>query len=169
MIKYWHYKDDVFEPIPIAHKDLVFVCIGTDRSTGDALGPIVGSTLQGMGVPNVYGTLKETVNALNIQSYKKYIKDNHPDATVIAIDACLSKHESVGTITFKDTPLKPGAGVNKDLGEIGDYSLYGVVNVGGLMEYFVLQNTSLNLVMEMSKSIVKIIEMMFLSEPQIAI
>ncbi|MDQ0659408.1 putative sporulation protein YyaC [Paenibacillus sp. W2I17] len=50
-------------------------------------------------------------------------------------------------------PLKPGAGVNKELPPVGDIHLTGIVNVGGFMEYFVLQNTRLSLVMRMSEII----------------
>ncbi|MFP3381143.1 DUF1256 domain-containing protein, partial [Bacillus sp. SIMBA_069] len=49
--------------------------------------------------------------------------------------------------------LKPGAGVGKELPPIGDASITGVVNVGGFMEYFVLQNTRLSLVMKMATQI----------------
>ncbi len=53
-------------------------------------------------------------------------------------------------------------GVNKDLPSIGDISITGVVNVGGLMEYMVLQNTRLNLVMNMAEIIAKSIDRTFL-------
>lgn len=43
-----------------------------------------------------------------------------------------------------------GAGVNKQLPPVGDIHLTGIVNVGGFMEYFVLQNTRLSLVMRLS-------------------
>ena len=48
---------------------------------------------------------------------------------------------------------KPGAGVNKQLPEVGDIHITGIVNVSGFMEFFVLQNTRLNLVMKMAKTI----------------
>jgi len=40
--------------------------------------------------------------------------------------------------------------VNKDLPPVGDIHMTGIVNVGGFMEYFVLQNTRLNLVVKMA-------------------
>jgi hypothetical protein len=39
-------------------KDLMFLCIGTDRSTGDSLGPLVGTMLEEAGYPHVIGTLQ---------------------------------------------------------------------------------------------------------------
>ena len=50
-------------------------------------------------------------------------------------------------------PVKPGAGVNKELPAVGDIHITGIVNVSGFMEYFVLQNTRLHLVMKMAKTI----------------
>lgn len=41
--------------------EITFVCIGTDRSTGDALGPLTGSLLQESGMENVIGTLSSLV------------------------------------------------------------------------------------------------------------
>src|SRR5690606_31826424 len=49
------------------------VCVGTDRSTGDSLGPFIGSVLlrqkdKGFIPPSVsvYGTIHEPVHALNL-------------------------------------------------------------------------------------------------------
>lgn len=126
------------------------VCIGTDRSTGDSLGPWVGSLLQQRGVSNVFGTLDEPVHAMNL----KETIDQLPDRFTIAIDACLGQSSSVGLVKCGKGPLEPGAGVGKDLPPVGDMKIYGVVNVGGFMEYFVLQNTRLSLVHRMANEIV---------------
>jgi len=40
---------------------------------------------------------------------------------------------------------------------VGDMHITGIVNVGGFMEYFVLQNTRLSLVMKMSHIIAEAI------------
>ena len=135
----------------------VIVCIGTDRSTGDALGPLVGSQLKLFGLDSfsVFGTLEEPVHALNLQETLNYINSNYPSSGVIAIDASLGQLKSVGTIQVLDGPLKPGAGVKKELPEVGHFHITGIVNVGGFMEYFVLQNTRLSLVMRMSEVIAK--------------
>ncbi|MFD1902996.1 spore protease YyaC [Paenibacillus rhizoplanae] len=66
------------------------------------------------------------------------------------MDACLGQSTSVGCIQVVEGPLRPGAGVNKQLPPVGDIHLTGIVNVGGFMEYFVLQNTRLSLVMRLS-------------------
>lgn len=135
--------------------ELVLVCIGTDRSTGDALGPLVGTTIQELNVAgfHVYGTLDEPVHATNLSQKLEFITRSHPDSAIIAIDACLGKAESIGYISLREGPLKPGTGVNKQLPPVGDLHFIGVVNVGGFMEYLVLQNTRLSLVMRMAKAI----------------
>jgi len=56
-------------------------------------------------------------------------------------------------LSMRDRPLQPGSGVNKQLPEVGDLHMIGIVNVGGFMEYFVLQNTRLNLVVNMARVI----------------
>lgn len=131
------------------------LCIGTDRSIGDALGPLVGSFLVeagDLGVP-VFGTLDNPVHASNLQENLDLIGNKYRIPLIIAVDACLGRLDSVGVITVGRGSLKPGAGVNKNLPSVGQVYITGVVNVGGFMEYFVLQNTRLNLVMRMAKAV----------------
>ena len=54
----------------------MFLCIGTDRATGDALGPLVGSYLLKNGLENVYGTVDEPVHAENLRYYIEFINKN---------------------------------------------------------------------------------------------
>ncbi|WP_347548214.1 spore protease YyaC [Pseudalkalibacillus hwajinpoensis] len=130
---------------------IVIVCIGTDRSTGDALGPLVGSKLQELKLEaTVYGTLESPVHAVNLNEVMDTIDQQHRNPFIIGIDACLGRLHSVGIITAGEGPVKPGAGVKKELPEVGAIHLTGIVNVSGFMEYFVLQNTRLNLVMKMA-------------------
>lgn len=133
----------------------VILCIGTDRSTGDALGPLIGTHLSRLNLPqlNIYGTLDEPVHATNLEDNIRFIEQGFINPFVIAVDACLGRLDSVGCITLANGPLKPGAGVHKHLPAVGEAHLTGVVNVGGFMEYMVLQNTRLNLVWRMSENI----------------
>jgi putative sporulation protein YyaC len=134
------------------NKNIVIVCIGTDRSTGDSLGPLVGTKLKQKSVLPyyVYGTLEQPIHAVNLEESYKKIKEKHPTAIIIAIDACLGRFKSVGYITIGKGAIKPGAGVHKTLPSVGDYYINGIVNISGMMEYFVLQNTRLHLVMSMA-------------------
>ncbi len=132
----------------------VVVCIGTDRSTGDSLGPLVGSKLQEKNHSffKVLGTLDHPVHASNLAEYLKVIEEMD-NPFVVAIDACLGNIENIGNVNIGEGALKPGAGVNKHLPSVGNLYITGIVNVGGFMEYFVLQNTRLSLVMKMANII----------------
>ena len=62
-------------------RPIVFVCIGTDRSTGDSLGPLVGSIVEEKNLPSftMYGTLDDPIHAVNLSERLKEI--NNPSMT----------------------------------------------------------------------------------------
>jgi putative sporulation protein YyaC len=136
-------------------RPIVFICIGTDRSTGDSLGPLIGTLLEEKRPQDfyVYGTLDEPIHAVNLEERLNEVMTRHDNPYIIGIDACLGRMKNVGTIQVGNGPVKPGAGVNKQLPAVGDIHITGIVNVSGFMEFFVLQNTRLNLVMKMAKTI----------------
>ncbi|QOY37376.1 spore protease YyaC [Anaerobacillus isosaccharinicus] len=136
-------------------RDIVIVCIGTDRSTGDSLGPLIGSRLKESNLDffHTYGTLENPIHAVNLEEKLAEINERHSNAFVIGIDACLGRSTSVGFISIADGPVKPGAAVNKKLPPVGDIHITGIVNVGGFMEYMVLQNTRLHFVIKMADKI----------------
>lgn len=140
-------------PLVQGTDELILLCIGTDRSIGDSLGPLIGTLLteQGCGSFTVLGTLDNPVHASNLAETVELIHSRGPKPFVVAVDACLGRVESVGLLTAGRGSLHPGAGVNKSLPAVGDLYITGVVNVGGFMEYFVLQNTRLSLVMKMAQ------------------
>lgn len=136
------------------YTDIVVLCIGTDRSTGDCLGPLVGYKLKDLRLKNVHiiGSLDEPVHAKNLEMYIDNL-NVYTNPFVIAIDACLGKVDRIGFISIKEGPLTPGAGVNKKLPPVGHISITGIVNVSGFMEIAVLQNTRLSLVMNLANVI----------------
>ena len=139
------------------YKELIFLCIGTDRSTGDSLGPLIGYKLAGhlnkYKDIHVHGTLDDPVHAKNLKERIKMLQETYENPLIVAIDACLGKTERIGYIKVGSGPLKPGAGVNKDLPPVGHIHITGIVNLSGYMEYLVLQNTRLSLVMKMAETI----------------
>ncbi|WP_396654050.1 spore protease YyaC [Mechercharimyces sp. CAU 1602] len=157
-VQWLHYAHQLYP----RYSELICLCIGTDRSTGDALGPLVGSQLKKISPPSlhIFGTLDEPVHAVNLEETMIKIKENHSRPFIIAIDACLGQLRSVGGIQVGLGPLKPGAGVNKNLPEVGQVHVTGIVNVAGFMEYFVLQNTRLSIVMKMADIIANAIAFM---------
>jgi putative sporulation protein YyaC len=142
-------------------RPLVLVCIGTDRSTGDSLGPLIGTQLKSLDLPSlhIFGSLDEPVHAVNLNETYAKITSSFENPYIIAVDACLGRYTNVGMITVGEGPVLPGAGVNKDLPPIGEAHITGIVNVSGYMEYFVLQNTRLHVVMSMAQVISRSIHM----------
>ena len=134
----------------------VFVCIGSDLAIGDSLGPITGSMIkyntQGLHL-YLYGTLPSPVTAKEISYMRKFLRETHKGAPVVAIDAAVGETDDVGLIKLIDKPLKPGAGANKKLGAIADVSILGVVSEKSLHSYGIFNTTRLNLVYKMSEII----------------
>ncbi|WP_199228179.1 spore protease YyaC [Salipaludibacillus keqinensis] len=147
--------NELMRLLPDPRVPIVVVCIGTDRSTGDSLGPLTGTLLKERrpGHLHVYGTLEEPVHGKNLEQYLALIHVNHPDAFIVAVDACLGRATSIGNIVIGEGPLKPGAAMNKDLPATGNIHIAGIVNVGGMMEFLVLQNTRLHLVFSMARKL----------------
>ncbi len=137
---------------PFRKRERLIVCIGSDRSTGDSLGPLVGAYLKQLLLPRteIWGTLADPVHALNLEQYAQKIDGDASRPLVIAVDASLGKPGSVGLIEVGKGPLIPGAGVNKKLPPVGHIYLSGIVNLGGFMEQMVLQSTRLFHVLEIA-------------------
>ncbi len=134
--------------------NIVILCIGSDRATGDCLGPLVGAQLKNA-LPNiaVFGTLECPVHAMNLESTVETIYELYNEPFIIAIDASLGIPEHIGYATVSSTPLKPGKGVNKKLPAIGNLSITGIVNVAGFPNSIVLQSTRLHTVMTLANCI----------------
>lgn len=136
-------------------EDLVFLCIGSDRATGDSLGPLIGYKLQQFRRSRyfVYGTLEHPVHAKNLEATLDKIKKAHKRAFIVAIDASLGAGDHIGFISLKLGALKPGAGVSKELPAVGNVSITGIVNISGLFDQLLLQTTRLSLVMQLADCI----------------
>jgi putative sporulation protein YyaC len=139
----------------IDYSHLVCLCIGTDRSTGDALGPLVGTFLSESGIPHVeiHGTLNHPIHATNLEKTLELITQKDPAPFILAIDACLGKVNEIGWIKMGKGPMYPGQSLKKNLLPVGHFYLKGVVNAIGSPVSFVLQNTRLNVVYGMAKLI----------------
>lgn len=133
-------------------KELVLLCIGSDRATGDCLGPIIGYKLSQLQHPGfyIYGTLSSPVHAKNLTETIQTIQKLHPHATVIAVDASLGTSSHIGYITLGEGSLCPGIGVEKDLPAVGDIFITGIVNISGFLSNLVLQTTRLDVVMQLA-------------------
>lgn len=134
------------------YREIVIICIGTDRSTGDSLGPIIGYKLRGMNYNNVYvyGDLESPVHAKNLQETIEKIYRSYEKPFLIAVDASLGRTEHVGFISVGKGSIRPGSALNKDLEPVGHMHITGIVNAGGFMEFMILQNTRLGTVMKIA-------------------
>lgn len=138
-------------------KDTVIVCIGTDKCIGDCLGPLVGSILTENFFPlPVYGTLSAPIHALNIDERLDEIYSNHPNASIIGVDACLGDTEDIGEIRIRDYAIRPGKGVGKELPEVGVASVIGIVDSSDNSEFFFSRSIRLSFIMNMAKIISRI-------------
>lgn len=148
-------------------RGIVFFCIGSDRSTGDSLGPLIGYKLdqllnldplkEKMEFPEVtvIGTLEEPVHAINLEKYIEIVNCVYKDHVIVAIDASIGSPDHVGFITLGRGPLKPGLGVSKNLASIGDIFITGIVGACGYFDPLMLQSIRLSVVMQMADCISK--------------
>lgn len=141
-------------------KGVVFLCIGTDRSTGDSLGPLIGHKLKEQEKRRgsrrraaVFGTLERPVHAMNLEQYQEFVSRNFPDRVLIAVDASIGNSEHVGYVTVGKGALKPGLGVSKDLREVGDIFITGIVGGSKSFDPVMLQSVRLSVVMRMADCI----------------
>lgn len=150
---------ELIDSSPCKDEEVVFLCIGSDRYIGDALGPLVGTMLKENKVPySVYGTLEAPVHAFNLKATLKDIHKtfNHP--LIFSLDACLGEQAQVGYVLFKEGPLLPGKALEKVLPEVGDYHFKGMVNyIDPLPTSQFLNDTRLYTVMNLAKTMTRII------------
>lgn len=145
-----------FNKISNNYSDLIFLCIGTDRMTGDCFGPLVGNEIKKAIRDNincaVYGDLENPLIYSRIEKSLKEINEIYVKPCIIAIDAALSKESNIGKIFVKKGGLKLGVAINKERREVGNISIKAIIGknykrVDKNME--LLQNTSLNFVMDL--------------------
>lgn len=134
----------------------VVVCVGSDLSVGDSLGPVTGTKLveklRGLNV-YVYGTLARPITAHEVKYMGQFVKNTHPGSPVIAIDAAVGVAGDIGLVKVTNRPLTPGSGANKKLNKIGDVSVLGIVAEKSLFNYSLFSATRLNVVYKMAEII----------------
>lgn len=134
----------------------VVLCIGSDLSVGDSLGPLVGTMLKNrLKALNVYvyGTLSKPITAHEVRYINSFLAQTHPNSTVIAVDAAVGNSSDVGLIKISKNALKPGSGAQKNLNKVGDASIMGIVAEKSLFNYALFSATRLNMVFKMAQII----------------
>lgn len=156
--KMHHYLEQLLKQQEgLDNREIIILCIGSDRYIGDALGPLVGSYLAENTKCIVYGNLDKPVHAGNLVTIIQNIKSRHQQPIIIAVDACLGKNNEIGNIEIWEGGLEAGIAVGNKLPAIGTISIIGVVNASGYLGYLDLQSTPLSIVMKLSKSIGRVL------------
>lgn len=141
--------------LPDPTAPILFLCIGSDRMTGDSLGPLVGHELSLCPLKDciVYGTLSHPVHAANLAETVQEIRSSYSKHHIIAIDAALDERSTIGQISLHPYPLFPGAGVQKSLPPVGEISITGVVAALAPDAADRLSDIRLSLVMQLANCI----------------
>ncbi len=137
--------------------EVICLCIGTDRATGDSFGPLVGYKLEclykGNECISIIGNLNETVNSSNINEIMRQIENTYENPFIIAIDSAISNYRNPGDIIVSSESVSLAAGLSRRIECIGDMSIKGVVarkSNNPRCNLNLIQNARLNLVMNMA-------------------
>lgn len=109
--------------------EFVVLCIGSDKISGDSLGPLVGGLLRDkykLPCP-VYGTVEAPVNGVNLPVYREMLTIFHPKAAVIAVDAAVGQKAEIGRIKIRSGGIKAGGAVAAPHKVLGSVGILGVV------------------------------------------
>lgn len=133
----------------------MFLCIGTDRSSGDAFGPLTGTLLAEAGFPHVIGTLEQPCDAHSWEEQMAELQRSclAAERIVVALDACLGTPLTTGLFVVRAGPLKAGRSVKLELPPVGSYSIAAIVNENRANPYTVLQTTPLGRVLGMARQV----------------
>lgn len=142
--------------MPEFEAEPVILCIGSDLSVGDSLGPVTGTKLKeklaGLNC-YIYGTLAKPITAHEVKYMNEFLKSTHPNSPVIAVDAAVGLAGDIGLIKVAKRALKPGSGTNKKLNKVGDVSVMGIVAERSVFNYSLFSSTRLNVVYKMAEII----------------
>lgn len=131
----------------------VLLCVGSDLSVGDSLGPLVGTNLKeklrGLNC-YIYGTLSKPVTAHEVKYVNEFLHHTHPESPIIAIDAAVGSSGDIGLIKIARHGVKPGSGANKKLARVGDVSIIGIIAEKSIFNFSILSATRLNIVYRMA-------------------
>ncbi|WP_347489770.1 spore protease YyaC [Desulfoscipio sp. XC116] len=127
--------------LPPPERNITYFCIGSDLSTGDCFGPLTGTLLKRIGIPNVIGSLDDTVHAKNMEEKIRQLNNRN---YVVAIDATMGHFKDVGNLLFGKKPVCPGAAFQRELAPVGDASVVFNVAANGFANFLVLGCASLN-------------------------
>ena len=142
--------------LPYPENPPVILCIGSDLSVGDSLGPVSGTKIkEKLSSLNcyVYGTLAKPITAHEVKYMNEFLKETHPNSPIIAVDAAVGVAGDIGLIKIARRGIKPGSGANKKLSKVGDVSIMGIVAERSVFNYSLFSATRLNIIYKMAEII----------------
>ena len=95
------------------YSTVIFLCLGTDRVTGDTFGPLVGQKLkqlfQNTKNIEIFGDLENNICNNNIDEWIKLIGQKYSNPFIVSVDSALScnSENSVNHVSEKTTPPAP--------------------------------------------------------------
>lgn len=133
----------------------VIVCIGTNKISGDALGPLVGDFLVEIYDIDayVYGKSGGNVNGVNFSAYYAHIQSHHADSIIVAIDSCLGAKADVGKIKVTSAGVRAGGALGKNNQRIGDIGILAVVGEYGQDNFNTLKSIDKIFVQDLAFSV----------------
>lgn len=100
-------------------KDIVLMCVGTQKIIEDDFGPLVGDKLKELDI-FVYGSSVREINGLNFMQVYNFIKKKHPKSKIIVVDSVLVENKQP-ILIYKNSPVRV-SGINSEQ-FIGDESI----------------------------------------------
>ncbi|MDR1939802.1 MAG: spore protease YyaC [Clostridiales bacterium] len=133
----------------------VIMCIGSDRVSGDLLGPAVGKILveEYNLRAYVYGVTGRNINGENIDEYDGFIKKIHGGSVVVAVDACLGPEREIGQIKVSRCGVGAGFAVRKPGKRYGDVGVVGIVAKNSSDNVMQLLSAEYSLVEKLSRKV----------------
>jgi putative sporulation protein YyaC len=149
-------RQALYSLIPEGTQHIYVIGIGSNRISGDSLGPFVGTMLKNS-YPNHLTVLGNLQSPLDATTLKPEVT-TYPfqeNSFVLAVDSVFGSEEMVNSIVVNDGPIVPGIGLGNILPPIGDCSITGVVLENDPDIKNSLLCTDLNLIYTMATSIAK--------------
>jgi len=143
------------------NKEIIFLCIGSNKIIGDSVGPRVGNLLKmknKLKKFKIFGDMENPITANNIMEIKNNNKLNNK--FIIVIDSAMGKKELIGNIYISNTKTKLGKALGKNLVELGDISIKACVceNLNNsLKNYYQLKKVKTDFVEKLAEEIVSVI------------
>ena len=109
--------------------EIIVLCIGSSKIFGDSLGP---RTAEKLTLVNndciIYGNMRQSINGNNLAGYVSMLRIKHPDAVIVAVDACLTTHaEDIGLVKLLPYGVNAGKAVKRNALPVGEFSVIGIV------------------------------------------